>query len=75
MNIHPATVTASGLEGVGWVKSSYSNGGGNCVEVGHGRTHAVPVRDSKNPGPVLNFPVDAFTSFVTGIKTGQFKTA
>ncbi|WP_225096454.1 DUF397 domain-containing protein, partial [Streptomyces sp. CoH27] len=43
-----------------WFTSSYSNNGGNCVEVAvnlaasHG---VIPVRDSKNPsGPVLSFP-------------------
>ncbi|MGW4237102.1 DUF397 domain-containing protein [Streptomyces sp. NPDC004749] len=62
-----------------WFKSSYSNNGGNCVEVaanlaaGHG---IVPVRDSKNPGgPVLDFPADAFASFVTGVKVTGFGAA
>ncbi|MFJ2443483.1 MULTISPECIES: DUF397 domain-containing protein [unclassified Streptomyces] len=61
-----------------WFKSSYSDNGGDCIEVAanlvasHG---VVPVRDSKNPtGPSLNVPADAFTSFVTGIKTGPFAT-
>ncbi|MFJ2116723.1 DUF397 domain-containing protein [Streptomyces sp. NPDC087850] len=59
-----------------WFKSSYSDNGGDCIEVAvslvasHG---VVPVRDSKNPaGPALNVPTDAFTSFVTGIKAGAF---
>ncbi|MGW3955243.1 DUF397 domain-containing protein [Streptomyces sp. NPDC004752] len=61
-----------------WITSSYSNNGGACIEVAtnlaapHG---LVPVRDSKNPnGPVLDLPAHAFTSFVTGVKTGQFGT-
>ncbi|MER5493884.1 DUF397 domain-containing protein [Streptomyces sp. NPDC002490] len=55
-----------------WVKSSYSDNGGTCVEwaPNHATLHGlVPVRDSKNPGgPVLAFPAQAFSSFVAGIK-------
>ncbi|MGW0835839.1 DUF397 domain-containing protein [Streptomyces prunicolor] len=61
-----------------WFKSSYSDNGGDCVEVAanliapHG---TVPVRDSKNPtGPVLGFPAGAFTSFIAGVKAGKFDT-
>ncbi|WP_405793377.1 DUF397 domain-containing protein [Streptomyces sp. NBC_01506] len=61
-----------------WFKSSYSNNGGDCVEVAanladpHG---VVPIRDSKtSDGPTLGIPVGAFTAFVTGIKTGEFGT-
>lgn len=59
-----------------WFKSSYSNNGGNCVEVAANlaATHGVvPVRDSKDPnGPALVFPADAFTSFVAAIARGEF---
>ncbi|MFF2848760.1 DUF397 domain-containing protein [Streptomyces sp. NPDC058001] len=62
-----------------WFKSSYSENGGQCIEVAanlaasHG---VVPLRDSKNPtGPVVNVPADAFTCFVSGIKAGEFDTA
>ncbi|MFJ2175673.1 DUF397 domain-containing protein [Streptomyces sp. NPDC087851] len=35
----------------------------------------VPVRDSKDPiGPVLDFPVSSFASFVAGVKAGEFGT-
>jgi Domain of unknown function (DUF397) len=61
-----------------WFTSSYSNNGGQCIEVAanlitsHG---VVPVRDSKNPnGPALNIPADSFATFVTGIKAGEFGT-
>ncbi|MFF5305946.1 DUF397 domain-containing protein [Streptomyces sp. NPDC013161] len=61
-----------------WFKSSYSNNGGNCIEVAanlvapHG---LVPVRDSKTPtGPVLGFPANAFATFVAGVKAGAFGT-
>ncbi|MFE4831371.1 DUF397 domain-containing protein [Streptomyces sp. NPDC056672] len=59
-----------------WFTSSYSNNGGDCIEVAANLAPArgtVPVRDSKNPtGPVLNIPADAFTSFVEAAKTGEF---
>ncbi|GAA4665356.1 DUF397 domain-containing protein [Streptomyces youssoufiensis] len=58
-----------------WTKSSYSDNGGECVEVAtnlaaHGN---VPVRDSKNPGgPTLTFDPTAWSAFVTGVKAGDF---
>ncbi|WP_405686410.1 DUF397 domain-containing protein [Streptomyces sp. NBC_01387] len=55
-----------------WFKSSYSDNGGNCIEVAanlvvsHG---VVPVRDSKNPsGPALAFDDSAWGAFIAGIK-------
>ncbi|MFJ9794629.1 DUF397 domain-containing protein [Streptomyces sp. NPDC101145] len=57
-----------------WFKSSYSNNGGQCVEIAadlaasHG---VVPVRDSKNPTrPHLRVTARAFVAFVAGVKTG-----
>ncbi|MBP2337782.1 hypothetical protein JOF41_003960 [Saccharothrix coeruleofusca] len=38
-----------------WIKSSYSDGSGQCVEVGFGGRR-VGARDSKNTGPELAFP-------------------
>ncbi|QKW49123.1 DUF397 domain-containing protein [Streptomyces buecherae] len=58
-----------------WIKSSYSQNGGQCVEVAanlaaHG---TVPVRDSKDPhGPTLAFDTTAWTAFVAGVKAGDF---
>lgn len=58
-----------------WFTSSYSNNGGNCVEVAANLAVSrgvVPVRDSKVPaGPVLSFPADVFSSFVEGVKRGE----
>ncbi|MFJ8748039.1 DUF397 domain-containing protein [Streptomyces sp. NPDC102441] len=58
-----------------WFKSSYSNNGGDCIEIAtnlvapHG---IVPVRDSKDPGgPVLHFAACAFASFVADVKTQE----
>ncbi|GAA3165889.1 MULTISPECIES: DUF397 domain-containing protein [Streptomyces] len=61
-----------------WFKSSYSGNGGQCIEVAANLAAArgiVPVRDSKDPhGPALAFPAAAFSSFVAGVKDGQFGT-
>ncbi|MEU2545958.1 DUF397 domain-containing protein [Streptomyces roseolus] len=55
-----------------WFKSSYSNNGGDCVEVAHNLvpTHGVvPVRDSKVPaGPSLTLSAAAFTAFLASVK-------
>ncbi|MFI9390983.1 DUF397 domain-containing protein [Streptomyces bauhiniae] len=57
-----------------WFKSSYSSNGGACIEVATNLLPAhgiVPVRDSKHrAGAVLEFPADAFSAFVTGIRNG-----
>ncbi|NJP65726.1 DUF397 domain-containing protein [Streptomyces spiramenti] len=56
-----------------WSASSYSGGGGECVEVATNLVAAhgtVPVRDSKNPsGPALTMPATAFAAFINGVKT------
>ncbi|WP_217227413.1 DUF397 domain-containing protein [Streptomyces anulatus] len=61
-----------------WFTSSYSDNGGQCVQVAtnlatpHG---IVPVRDSKNvSGPVLDVPATAFSAFVAGVRAGDFGT-
>uniref|UniRef100_A0AAU2VW45 DUF397 domain-containing protein n=1 Tax=Streptomyces sp. NBC_00008 TaxID=2903610 RepID=A0AAU2VW45_9ACTN len=59
-----------------WFKSSYSSNGGQCIEVAANLAVSrgiVPVRDSKDlRGPVLGIPAHAFTSFVVGVKAGDF---
>ncbi|WP_405943976.1 DUF397 domain-containing protein [Streptomyces sp. NBC_00144] len=59
-----------------WFTSSYSNNGGECVEVATNLVASrgtIPVRDSKNPGgPVLDLAAGAFASFVAGVKAGEF---
>ncbi|MFD3411160.1 DUF397 domain-containing protein [Streptomyces cyaneofuscatus] len=61
-----------------WFKSSYSNNGGDCVEVAANLAASrgiVPVRDSKSvDGPVLPVPAAAFTAFVAGVQAGGFDT-
>ncbi|MFJ9458588.1 DUF397 domain-containing protein [Kitasatospora sp. NPDC101447] len=60
------------LTGATWVKSSYSQNGGNCVEVAPDFPGVVPVRDSKDPeGPALVFTSDAWRSFVAAVAAGE----
>ncbi|MFD7598485.1 DUF397 domain-containing protein [Kitasatospora sp. NPDC059812] len=56
-----------------WVKSSFSQQGGNCIEVAPGFPGVMPVRDSKDPeGPTLMFPADAWSPFVAAVRSGEF---
>ncbi|WP_433855727.1 DUF397 domain-containing protein [Streptomyces kronopolitis] len=61
-----------------WFKSSYSSNGGDCIEVAANLVASrdvVPVRDSKDTcGPVLSFRSGSFSSFVAGVKAGDFGT-
>jgi hypothetical protein len=54
-----------------WRKSSFSGAsGGDCVEVaGHG--DRILVRDSKDRGPVHQYPARDWLAFITIIKTGK----
>ncbi|MFD3873727.1 DUF397 domain-containing protein [Streptomyces sp. NPDC058623] len=55
-----------------WFTSSYSDNGGQCVEVATNLVASrgvVPVRDSKcDDSPVLGFTAAAFSAFVDGVK-------
>ncbi|WP_371623332.1 DUF397 domain-containing protein [Streptomyces sp. NBC_01116] len=61
-----------------WSKSSYSNNGGDCIEVAANLAASrgiVPVRDSKvEGGPVVAVPATAFAAFVAGLRDGTFDT-
>jgi hypothetical protein len=53
-----------------WRKSSYSDNGGNCVEVGRA-PQGVLVRDTQDRrGPVLAFTTDAWRRFADQAKAG-----
>ncbi|WP_232852274.1 DUF397 domain-containing protein [Nocardia acididurans] len=50
------------------MRSSYSQGGADCVEVAFLRSGRVGVRDSKDPaGPVLIFNPGEWDAFVAGV--------
>ncbi|MGW2961591.1 DUF397 domain-containing protein [Streptomyces sp. NPDC001220] len=53
-----------------WIRSSYSQGGGNCLEAAAGLPTLIPVRDSKTAphGPTLAFRPEAWSAFVDGVK-------
>ncbi|MEU2833915.1 DUF397 domain-containing protein [Streptomyces lavendulae] len=55
-----------------WFTSSYSENGGQCVEVATNLVASrgvVPVRDSKRAdGPELDFTAAVFSAFVDGVK-------
>jgi hypothetical protein len=54
-----------------WRTSTYSNNGGNCVQVANSRP-AVLVRDSKNPdGPQLSFAADNWRAFAHRIRAAD----
>ncbi|MFF4567406.1 DUF397 domain-containing protein [Streptomyces sp. NPDC001435] len=52
-----------------WIKSSYSAGGNDCLEVTHDSPTLIPIRDSKAPhGPKLVFRPEAWSAFVEDLK-------
>jgi hypothetical protein len=56
-----------------FTKSSYSNGGDNCVEVGLTRDGQVAVRHSKHPElPAHLYTREEWTAFLAGAKDGEF---
>lgn len=52
---------------VGWRKASFSANGGACVEVRLSDLR-VAVRDSKNAGPSINFPVDGWRGLMANLQ-------
>ncbi|MFJ8404591.1 DUF397 domain-containing protein [Streptomyces microflavus] len=62
-----------------WFTSSYSDNGGNCIEVAVNLVASrgiVPVRDSKRvDGPAVDVSAGAFTAFVAGVQAGEFDAA
>lgn len=59
------------LKNVTWIKSSYSSGDGQCVEVAALATE-VAVRDSKDKaGPVLTFTRRSWATFLARTTAGD----
>jgi Domain of unknown function (DUF397) len=67
-------VTASGLSGATWLKSSRSGPtGGNCVEVAFLPAGDVAMRNSRQPdGPALIFTQAEWDAFIGGARDGEF---
>ncbi|MDT0612783.1 DUF397 domain-containing protein [Streptomyces lancefieldiae] len=57
------------MNGFEFVKSSYSSGSGECVEVARNIPRTVVVRDSKGPGggPILRLAPQAWAAFVSSL--------
>jgi hypothetical protein len=52
-----------------WRKASYSNGSGDCVEVGQPAAREVAVRDTKNrAGAVLRLAPEVWQRFADQVK-------
>jgi hypothetical protein len=62
------------LTGAVWRKSTRSdNGGSTCVEVARNLPGVVGVRDSKDrTGPALTFAPQQWTTFLDGVRDGDF---
>jgi len=57
----------------GWVKSSLSFDGCNCVEVKQLPGGTVAVRNSRHPqAPMLEFTAGEWAAFIGGAKNGEF---
>ncbi|WP_432151228.1 DUF397 domain-containing protein [Streptomyces sp. bgisy029] len=55
-----------------FVKSSYSSGNGECVEVARNIPRTVAVRDSKRPhGPVVTLAPAAWVAFTADLRRQQ----
>ncbi|NYI05145.1 DUF397 domain-containing protein [Allostreptomyces psammosilenae] len=61
------------LAGAAWTKSSFSNGGTNCVEVAF-VDGMVAIRDSKSPDqPAFVFTSGEYDAFLDGIADGELR--
>ncbi|MFE0460853.1 DUF397 domain-containing protein [Kitasatospora sp. NPDC058965] len=56
-----------------WRKSTFSDNGGECVEIAP-LPSTTAVRDSKDPdGPALLFPSPSFAAFLEHLRVGQWR--
>jgi hypothetical protein len=61
------------MDGLTWVKSSFSFSNSNCMEIASLPDGDVGVRHSKHPeGPVLRFTPEEWDAFISGARAGEF---
>ncbi|MFF5257014.1 DUF397 domain-containing protein [Streptomyces leeuwenhoekii] len=66
-------INASAIKEARWIKSTASQGVGNCVEVTDVIGVGVAVRNSRFPqGPALVFSPEEIKAFLIGAKSGEF---
>jgi Domain of unknown function (DUF397) len=71
---HPYNgIPAGQLGQVAWLKSSYSNPNGNCVEIAWLPDGQFAVRNSRHPeGPALIYTRDEIAALIDGARGGDF---
>ena len=71
---HPYNGMPAGQLGkVAWLKSSYSNPNGNCVEIAWLPDGQFAVRNSRHPeGPALIYTRDEIAALIDGARGGDF---
>lgn len=66
-------MSATGIAGARWRKSTHSGQLGNCVEAASLDGGEVALRNSHYPsGPALIFSRDEMTAFLASAKSGEF---
>jgi hypothetical protein len=66
-------IPAAELGDVRWIKSQYSNGTGECVELATLPNGEIAMRNSRFPGgPALVYTQAEIRAFLAGAKDGEF---
>jgi hypothetical protein len=66
-------IPATQIDGAVWVKSTYSNPSGNCVELARLPGGGIALRNSRDPGgPALIYTREEIAMFLHGAKDGEF---